>query len=600
MRAIFSCFTLLCMLLWWPVAAHAMGAIKLFLDGKELVPEVAPVIVEGNTLVPVRIIAENLGADVRWDGDNRKVTVEHGNVKLEMTIDRTQVKVNDAEKMLEVPPMLIDGNTMLPVRFVSEQLGMQVAWDGRTNSVFLYAEQAAFGDAAAGAGTNDKGNESGGGNAAGGNAIGGGNSPGGDGMANAGRNAAGTGNPSEGTADQSGGSKGSTDRTSATPADPGSAKTGSEPTEGSGVGAPADAKAGEVRQGASSGNAAPTNSSAPLGGTTSGVAAPANPPSHSPSNVDKSNGDKSDGNKAQEPSNAPKRADDPNIPNVQSVRLIGDRIYIQASEKLKANVLYLRDPDRLVIDLPNSELDATMNGQPVRQNGEIAVDSPYVAKIRYALFADKPPTVRIVLDLKTKAEAAVLETNFPNQTVLQLKTPKYTIVLDAGHGGHDSGAVSATGRFEKDFNLSMVNKIKKLLEQEPQIQVLTTRSDDTFLELDERVEFANSRKADLFVSVHGNYYTSKLSGSETYYYREESKPLADLVHSYVVQATGFPDRGVRKEKFRVVTTTAMPAVLLEIGYLSNPGDEVQMYSEPFQDRVARAIVAALKDYLKIR
>jgi N-acetylmuramoyl-L-alanine amidase len=173
-------------------------------------------------------------------------------------------------------------------------------------------------------------------------------------------------------------------------------------------------------------------------------------------------------------------------------------------------------------------------------------------------------------------------------------------VLDAGHGGHDSGAVSITGKFEKDFNLSMVKKVSALLRQVPGVEVLTTRIDDTFVELDDRAAFANDNKADVFVSIHGNNYTATTAGVETYYARDDSLALANHIHPYILAATGFPDRKVRREDFRVVLKTTMPAVLLEIGYLSNPEEEAPMYTEAFQDRVAEAIVKALKDYLHVK
>lgn len=523
MKSIVTFVALLFVLVFVPAAVYADDPIQLFLDGKQLKPEVAPILVNDNTLVPVRIIAENLGAKVQWDGEQHKVIVQKEQVHIEMTIDEPQVKVNDEIKTLEVPPKLINGNTLVPVRFVSEQMGVKVAWDGLTNSVFLFRE--------------DKESQ-----------------------------LQGNSNP---PAD-----KPNADKPSGEAAKPDSGT---------------DAAAGDQGKSAAPGTAGSAQDAA------AGKTSPANPGTPVPA---QDSAKPADAAGAAKP--APITKDDEKIPNIQSVQLVGDRLYIQATGNVKTNLSYLGNPDRLVIDIPNSELDAKINGQPAYQNGEIPVNSPLASKIRYALYSDQPSTVRIVLDLKAKVEASAVPTNVPNQIVLQLKTPKYKVVIDAGHGGHDSGAVSITGRYEKDFTLSMVKKVKALLDQEKDIQAYLTRSDDTFVELDDRVAFANDRNADLFVSIHGNKYTPETQGTETYYYRDESLPFANLIHSYVVKATGFPDRKVRQEQFRVISKTTMPAVLLEIGYLSNADEEAAMYSDDFQNRVAASIVAAIKDYLHIQ
>jgi N-acetylmuramoyl-L-alanine amidase len=544
MKSLLSVFTLLLVLLVVPVAAHAAdNPVRLYLNGKELVPEVPPRLEEGNTLVPVRIIAEGLGSKVSWDGSTQKVTVEKDVTRIELYIGNTRAYVNGKEYTLEKAPMLVAGNTLLPVRFVSEQLGLKVTWDQITQSVFLDSVPApasggqpensadsepAGGDAgqAPNPASSDPGQNSGGGNEAAaypGQSIGGGNGsapdPGGSAAVGAGEISNSTGSPSGGSQNL------------------GDARTG-RPNE------------------------------------TVGQVTPVSPAA----------------------------IDDPKIPNIRSIRLIGDRLYIQANGQVEAKLSYLSNPDRAVIDLPNSELDAAINGKRAVQNGEVAVlSSAAVQKIRYALYSDKPSTVRVVLDLKARTDVSPVASNIANQLVFQLKNAKFKVVLDAGHGGYDPGAGSISGKDEKDFTLSMVKKVKGLLDREPQIQAYLTRSDDTYVGLDERADLANQLGADVFISIHGNKYTPNVSGEETYYCRDDgSVDLANLIHPYLLKATGFTDRGVRQADFRVIKKTTMPAVLLEIGYLSNAGDEAQMYSEDFQNRVAGAIVVAIKDFLNIK
>ena len=177
---------------------------------------------------------------------------------------------------------------------------------------------------------------------------------------------------------------------------------------------------------------------------------------------------------------------------------------------------------------------------------------------------------------------------------------KYKIVIDPGHGGDDPGAEGASGSYEKEFTLSLSNKIKAALEDEPDIQVHMTREEDVFLssETRERPKFANELQADLFISIHANTFADPtVSGTETFYYDEDSRALADIIHRHVVSATRFRDRGVTEENFFVLTDTHMPAVLLEIGYLTNPQEEQELLTESFQLTVAQAIADGIKEFL---
>ncbi|MOA46546.1 N-acetylmuramoyl-L-alanine amidase LytC precursor [compost metagenome] len=103
--------------------------------------------------------------------------------------------------------------------------------------------------------------------------------------------------------------------------------------------------------------------------------------------------------------------------------------------------------------------------------------------------------------------------------------------------------------------------------------------------------------------MHGNSLElgypnrDKINGSETYYSRSGSLPLAQVMHKHLIAGTGFKDNGVRTKSLHVTRETSMPAVLLEVGYLTNSGNESGMYSEQLQDKLAREIVAGIKEYL---
>ncbi|MFD2878973.1 N-acetylmuramoyl-L-alanine amidase [Paenibacillus rhizoplanae] len=138
------------------------------------------------------------------------------------------------------------------------------------------------------------------------------------------------------------------------------------------------------------------------------------------------------------------------------------------------------------------------------------------------------------------------------------------------------------------------------VEQDPQLEILLTRTGDAFISSQElfRPQYANNLPADLFISIHGNTYEdASASGTETFYYHEESLAWAETIHKHVIQATGLKDRGVKKGNFFVLRDTVMPSVLLELGYLTNPGDEAKMWTSGFQESVASAVVDGISEYL---
>jgi peptidoglycan-N-acetylglucosamine deacetylase len=173
----------------------------------------------------------------------------------------------------------------------------------------------------------------------------------------------------------------------------------------------------------------------------------------------------------------------------------------------------------------------------------------------------------------------------------------YRIVIDPGHGGKDPGATGVSGAYEKAFNLSLAGRVVDLLEEDPLFDPLLTRSDDQFVELDERAATANDWNADAMISIHGNTYTDPMtSGTETLYRHEDSILLAQTVQQHLVKGIGLRDRGIKEEQLKVLSTPRMPAVLIEVGYLTNAEDERFLLSNEGQELAAQAIVNGLKDY----
>lgn len=177
---------------------------------------------------------------------------------------------------------------------------------------------------------------------------------------------------------------------------------------------------------------------------------------------------------------------------------------------------------------------------------------------------------------------------------------KKRLMIDPGHGGHDTGAISVTGVKEKDINLSTALRIADLLKANPNIDCQLTRTTDVFIGLSDRAKMANKAKVDEYISIHVNSFKPESNGTETEYTRTgESEKLAQIVQKYVVQATGFKDRGINKLNLAVTRETTMAAALAEPGYLSNPAEEVILVSPDFIPRYAEAIARAACEYLGV-
>ena len=189
------------------------------------------------------------------------------------------------------------------------------------------------------------------------------------------------------------------------------------------------------------------------------------------------------------------------------------------------------------------------------------------------------------------------------------------VYLDAGHGGYDPGA-SYFGISEKSLTLAIQSRVKAKLEAEG-YQVVTTRTSDTYVDLTDRSRVANASESDIFVSIHINASgSSAAQGIETYYYQpyaeypsrinatyhanptrlSMSDTLANAIQSSLINATGAQNQGVKRQTFAVLRETTAPAVLLELGFLSNPQEAARLNTSAYQETLANAIVAGIKSY----
>ena len=223
----------------------------------------------------------------------------------------------------------------------------------------------------------------------------------------------------------------------------------------------------------------------------------------------------------------------------------------------------------------------------------------------------------------------------------------FRVVIDPGHGATEDGAIGPSGLKEKDLALDMARRLAAMLKADG-FEVVLTREGDDGPTLDQRAEIANVQRADVFVSLHANASrSSKARGAETYFlsrdatddaartvaalendaagvngdasagavpgdgdgaiplilwdmaqtiYLEQSSQLAEIVQRELNGALGITDRGVRQAPFRVLVGATMPAVLVELGFLTNPEEEKRLADGEYRRKLAEALSAALEQY----
>ena len=319
------------------------------------------------------------------------------------------------------------------------------------------------------------------------------------------------------------------------------------------------------------------------------------------------------------------------------------RVVIDLSKPVKHESKKLENPPRIYIDLKSAII------APAKKT--MAINDGLVKGIRAAQF-DKD-TVRVVIDINEIKRYRIFHLNKPDRLVIdiynsdaapqtltlvkQLGLKVETIVIDPGHGGKDPGTIAGSGLQEKQVVLDIAKRLERLLESDGFSSVCLTREDDTFIPLEDRTEFANKKGADVFVSIHANSCKNRSTrGIETYYLAlasdedarltaalenasarrtikdlgslvfkvlrstkaDESRELAGIVQSRLCRYTEANDRGVRHAPFIVLIGANAPSVLVELGFMSNDWDEQLLNSEEYKDKLARALMEAVKDYVK--
>ncbi|GGA69186.1 N-acetylmuramoyl-L-alanine amidase [Ornithinibacillus halotolerans] len=172
-----------------------------------------------------------------------------------------------------------------------------------------------------------------------------------------------------------------------------------------------------------------------------------------------------------------------------------------------------------------------------------------------------------------------------------------TIVVDPGHGGNDSGALSSTEVYERDI----AYKTAKILAQELSMlgaEVILTRDEDTFVSLTSRATISNTVNASAFISLHYNSFpeSPSVTGISTYYYNEQSESLAQYIQEETVKKSGDRDRGYDFGDFQVIRQNLMPSVLVELGFISNPEIDQLLATNAYQKKLVAGMVNGLQRY----
>ncbi|NCF14404.1 MAG: AMIN domain-containing protein [Gammaproteobacteria bacterium] len=343
---------------------------------------------------------------------------------------------------------------------------------------------------------------------------------------------------------------------------------------------------------------------------------------------------------------------------VENVRIWSEnnktRVVLDLSRSVQHNIFTLRGPDRLVIDLKDSRLAKSLVEMPqgagsvrairsaVRANGQLRVVLDLNAAVRSRTFTAGPNATygdRLVIDLQDAGGFSTVkrasEAYRPGRDIV--------VAIDAGHGGHDPGSSGRRAK-EKDIVLSISKELARRINAEPGMRALLIRDRDVFIDLDDRVDIAQRKDADLFISIHADAFgDSRANGASVFALnldradrvaretlsrrnRETVKVgdvslndkdpilasvLYDLSQSAALSASN--DVGnrvsaqlsrvakmhslkVKEKSLAVLTSAEMPSILVETGFISNPGEEKKLRDRKYQARLANAILAGVRDY----
>ena len=204
-------------------------------------------------------------------------------------------------------------------------------------------------------------------------------------------------------------------------------------------------------------------------------------------------------------------------------------------------------------------------------------------------------------NLKYKGDTLVLSIKKEPKLDKKLPLKNVKIVVDAGHGGRELGAIGCCRNYEKDFNLSIARYLEFYL-KEMGANVYMTRNSDRFVSLNDRVKYTNDKDAQIFISIHANSLPDssnpqKHRGSSVYYYYDEARPLSEAIINALSKEMNINIEGVNQASFAVVRNTSAVSILVETAYVINPDDNELLMTDNFRKKYAKVLADGIKNYV---
>ena len=585
---------------------------------------VSPVVINSRTMVPVRALTEKMGYKVSWIDAKKQVTIENQNNKIELVIGKANAKVNGVDKKItdNVSPMVINSSTYVPIRFVVENMGLDINYDAKDNKIMLNTEKGLIfeekGKVAAAEEVDD---------------------------------------PSVPKDVEKFIVKPTTPTTPTQPANPTTpvipavtdVPKPEEPKKKDEIPPPP-----HLSDNSSSGSISVPNNGQP---------------NEISSSFSEKDGDKTfritqkTGNIdvsyyfLQSPKQLVIDVRNATVGMYDSVQTnLDGKVFISATStrndtanytrytidlgggvntndikfNIRANVFEVLVEKQYVADEKQKEVfsysfdrasgtiniktkesyDITNHSQDqkmiflvipkdmIKLNvGRLNVSNRLV---KYVEIKESGNDYNITMELSDRVTYNISKTGARTTTITLKKNNRQTplIVLDPGHGAQDAGAINKQiGITEKALNLQVATKLKTKLENAG-YQVMMTRSDDSFVPLNDIAAFSNGNDPDIFISIHHNSSdNTSASGIETFYYvSEDSKKLASTIRKHLISRSGAVNRGTKNAGFVVIKKTTSPATLLELGFVSNNAEVRKNMSDSYQNTLTDAIVSAVNEY----
>ena len=247
-----------------------------------------------------------------------------------------------------------------------------------------------------------------------------------------------------------------------------------------------------------------------------------------------------------------------------------------------------------------TEIGSSFRGISVLPDGVAIRDIPDTAPSAEIPVASEPIANRPSQEQRPEETPRPRPTQRPPVQRPQPAQERIVVAIDPGHGGRDPGAVGIGGLQEKQVIFPIAQQVAAIL-REQGIDVVMTRNSDIELDLDPRVQIAERASADLFVSIHANAINLSrpdVNGLETYYYSNAGASFARTVHDVVLRTMGMSDRRVRQARFYVLRRTSMPAILIEVGFVTGAEDIHNLRDPAWRSRMAEAIAQGIITHIQ--